>query len=157
MRYNTIKHNDIANAPGVCVSIYLQGCPHHCPGCFNPETWSFSGGKLWSEEAMDEVLTALTANGIRRDLCILGGEPLCPENLHLTEMIAATVKSYYPEVKIYIWTGYIYENLRDPAYERLWESIDVLIDGPFIEAERDLTLHMRGSRNQRIIDIKKNI
>ena len=157
MRYNTIKHNDIANAPGVCVSIYLQGCPHHCPGCFNPETWSFSGGTPWSEEAMDEVLTALTANGIHRDLCILGGEPLCPENLPLTEMIAATVKSYYPEVKIYIWTGYVYENLRDSAYERLWNSIDVLIDGPFIEAERDLTLHMRGSRNQRIIDIKKNI
>lgn len=157
MRYNTIKHNDIANAPGVCVSIYLQGCPHHCPGCFNPETWSFSGGTPWSEEAMDEVLIALTANGIHRDLCILGGEPLCPENLPLTEMIAATVKSYYPEVKIYIWTGYVYENLRDPAYERLWNSIDVLIDGPFIEAERDLTLHMRGSRNQRIIDIKKNI
>ena len=147
MRYNTIKHNDIANAPGVCVSIYLQGCPHHCPGCFNPETWSFSGGKHWSEEAMDEVLTALTANGIHRDLCILGGEPLCPENLPLTEMIATTVKSYYPEVKIYIWTGYVYENLRDPAYERLWHSVDVLIDGPFIESERDLTLHMRGSRN----------
>ena len=147
MRYNTIKHNDIANAPGVCVSIYLQGCPHHCPSCFNPETWSFSGGKPWSEEAMDEVLTALTANGVHRDLCILGGEPLCPENLPLTEMIATTVKSYYPEVKIYIWTGYVYENLRDPAYERLWHSVDVLIDGPFIESERDLTLHMRGSRN----------
>lgn len=154
MRFATIKLNDAANAPGIAVSIYLQGCPHHCVGCFNPETWSFTGGKEFTMETLNEIIEGLTANGIERSLCILGGEPLCPENEFLTHLIISSVKEKLPNVKVYIWSGYTYEELQSRNDERLkqiFEFTNVLIDGPYIEALRDITLPMRGSSNQNII------
>lgn len=155
MRYNTIKKNDIANGPGVGVSVFLQGCPHHCPGCFNKETWDFNGGQDFTQNTLNEILTSLKVNGINRHLSILGGEPLCEENAPLTDLIIGTVHKDMPDVKIYIWTGYLYEELEASSntyIQHILHTIDCLIDGPFIEAEKDLTLHMRGSRNQRIIN-----
>lgn len=111
MKYADIKFNDVANCPGVAVSFYTQGCPHLCPGCHNPETWVFNGGKEFTQETMDSILQGLTANNIQRSLCILGGEPLCPENEFLTYLVISTVKKKLPETKIYIWTGYLYEDL----------------------------------------------
>ena len=157
MKYATIKDNDIANGPGVGVSVFLQGCERHCEGCFNPETWDFEGGQEFTQDTLRHIINALTANGIKRHLSILGGEPLHPNNLFLTQLIISTVKQELPETKIYIWTGYTIEELRkstSKALQYILSTADVLIDGPYIEAERDITLPMRGSRNQRIIPLK---
>lgn len=159
MRYATIKYNDVANAPGVNVSIYLQGCPHHCPKCFNPETWNFNGGLEFTSETLDSIIQGLSANNIKRDLCILGGEPLCAENAFLTALIIKEVKVHYPDIKIYVWTGYIYENLlKNPTHPQInyiLDTIDVLVDGPYVDELRDITLKMRGSSNQRIIELRE--
>lgn len=154
-KYNTIKYNDVANAPGISISIYLQGCPHHCKNCFNPETWDFNGGQDLTEELLNDLFeNKINENGIKRSLCILGGEPLCEENELTTLTLASMAKKH--DIDVYVWTGYILEELEktDFLFE-LFENIDYLIDGPFIEEEKDLTLKMRGSRNQRVIDIKK--
>lgn len=157
MRYAGLNKNDFTAAPGVSVTFYTQGCPHHCPGCHNPETWDFEGGKEFTPEVIDEILEALTANNIMRSLAIQGGEPLCVENEFLTLLIVKTVKEKFPDVKIYIWTGYYFNSLPNTPYiKQILELTDCLIDGPYIEDERDITLPMRGSRNQNIIYFDNN-
>lgn len=154
MRYADIIYNDIVAGDGLCVSFYAQGCPHHCPGCHNPETWSFDGGKEFKPDLIDDILKGLTAQDIERSFCILGGEPLCGENLFLTTLLVKTIKEQKPDTKIYIWTGYTYEELiksTSPHMKIILDNIDVLIDGPFIQEERDITLALRGSKNQRIL------
>lgn len=156
-RYNSINYNDTANAPGFAVSIYLQGCPHHCKGCFNPETWDFNGGQEFTDKLLKNIKEKLYANGIKRSLCILGGEPLHEKNLEVLTNIIATIPN---EIKIYVWTGYTLEELvakEDLRINWILNHIDYLIDGPFIEEERDITLKMRGSRNQRIWDLNNKI
>ena len=158
MRYAGLDKNDFTAAPGVSVSFYTQGCPHRCPGCQNPETWDFDGGKSFTPQILEEIITALTANGIKRNLCILGGEPLCEENEFLTHLVISQVKEKLPDVKVYVWTGFLYENLlkfQTPRTEKILSMTDVLIDGPYVEALRDITLPMRGSSNQRIIELTK--
>lgn len=157
MRYAKIKKNDIANTPGICVSVYLQGCDKHCKGCHNPETWDFNGGYEFTADTLNEIITALTANGVNRSLAILGGEPLHQRNLELTLFIITGVKTVLPSTKIYIWTGYKYEDLlqrTDEFTKTILEYTDTLIDGEFILEQRDITLKMRGSANQRIIKLK---
>lgn len=154
MRYADIIYNDIVAGDGLCVSFYTQGCPHHCPGCHNPETWNFDGGKEFKPDLIDDILKGLTAQDIERSFCILGGEPLCGENLFLTTLLVKTIKEQKPDTKIYIWTGYTYEELiksTSPHMKIILDNIDVLIDGPFIQEERDITLALRGSKNQRIL------
>ena len=158
MRYSGLIKNDITAAPGICVSFFTQGCPHHCPGCHNPETWDFNGGKEFTNDSLNEIIEALTAQNIQRDLCIMGGEPLCGENAFLTRLVIQEVKKHVPGAKIYIWSGYTYEELKQSGNPHIVNSLrlaDVLIDGPYIEAERDITLSMRGSRNQRVIDLSE--
>lgn len=158
MRYAGIIKNDIAAGKGVNVTFFVQGCPLHCPGCHNPQTWNFEGGKNFSGETMNEILLALNANEVKRNLSIMGGEPLCVENLFLTSMIIMNVKQKYPDIKIYLWTGYTYEELlkrREQKLIYILDNIDYLIDGPYIESERDITLAMRGSRNQRILNMRE--
>lgn len=113
MKYAGLIKNDVAAAPGICVTFYTQGCPHHCPGCHNPETWSFDGGKEFTPQTLQEIKDALVANGIHRDFCIMGGEPLCKENLFLTWDLISEVRSFDPTIHIAIWTGYTYEELLD--------------------------------------------
>lgn len=155
MRYAGIIPNDLSAAPGVCVSVFTQGCPHHCPGCHNPETWDFEGGKEFEGTAIDRILNYLQANGVQRDLCIMGGEPLCPENQFLTLLICNVVKERLPDTKIYIWTGYVLEDLtKDPTTNKINQILDktyAIIDGPYIKSQRDVTIPMRGSRNQRVL------
>lgn len=158
MRYAGITYNDVLAAPGISVSVFLQGCPFKCKGCHNPETWDFNGGKEFTPEVLDSIKTAITANGIKRSLCIMGGEPLCPDNRFLCQLIIAEVKKKYPDVPVYVWTGYRYEDLLqqdDPHIKCILENTDCLIDGPYVEQLRDITLKMRGSRNQRIIYLKE--
>lgn len=158
MRYAGINKNDFSAAPGTCVTFFTQGCPHRCAGCHNPETWDFNGGKEFTVDTLQELLTAMTANGIHRDLCIMGGEPLCPENQFLTKLVIKTIKDNLPDTKVYIWSGYTYAQLQNnDGAAQILELCDVLIDGPFVMEERDVTLFMRGSTNQKIINLKENI
>lgn len=158
MRYAGIIKNDIAAGEGVNLTFFVQGCPFHCEGCHNPQTWAFDGGKEFTNDTLIEIINGLKANGVHRNLSIMGGEPLCQENLFLTSLIINYVKERLPDIKIYVWTGYTYEQLLDRHEQKLkWilNNIDYLIDGPFILAERDITLAMRGSRNQRILNMKE--
>lgn len=159
MRYAGINYNDMYAAPGVSVTLFTQGCPHHCEGCHNPETWDFNGGKEFTPEVLRKIVAGLTKNGIKRSFCIMGGEPLCEQNTLLTLMTIQYVKQRLPEVKIYLWTGYYYEELLkspDPKIPLILKEVDVLIDGPFVKPLRDITLKMRGSSNQNIINLKEN-
>ena len=162
MKYAGLILNDFNAAPGVSVSFYTQGCPHRCQGCHNPQTWDFDGGKEFDTEVLKQIIEGLTANGIERSLCIMGGEPLCEENQFLVSLIIDNVKEKLPKTKIYIWTGYTYEGLSKVSGSKLKNILSktyCIIDGPYIEAERDITLPMRGSRNQNIIylDNSKNL
>lgn len=160
MRYASINFNDITAAPGLCVTVFLQGCPHHCPGCHNPTTWDFNGGEEFTAETMSAIIEGLNAQNIQRNLCIMGGEPLAPQNTFLTNMIINEVKLRYPDIKIYVWTGYTYEEIQllcDSHVKHILEQADYLIDGRYIEELRDITLEMRGSSNQRIIDLKEKL
>lgn len=158
MRYAGLIENDFSAAPGVSTTLFTQGCPFHCPGCHNQHTWDFNGGKEFTPEVLDNIIKALTANGIQRNLCIMGGEPLCEENIPLTYLVISQVKEKLQGIKIYIWTGFIYENLlknQDPELQKILGMTDILVDGPYIESLRDITLPMRGSSNQRIIELTK--
>lgn len=136
MKYAGIIKNDLSAAPGISVSFFTQGCPHHCKGCHNPETWDFDGGKEFTYDVLNEVIDALTANGVKRSLSILGGEPLCEENVFLTLLLIKTVKERLPNTKIYIWTGYYYDELikrsSDSHLKAILDYTDYLIDGPYI-------------------------
>lgn len=160
MRYSGIIYNDTAAAPGVCLTFFTQGCPHHCKGCHNPETWDYEGGQRFTNDVLEDIIRGLHANGVNRTLCIMGGEPLCDRNIFLIALLIQQVKIKYPNQKIYLWTGYTYEELvkrQDNKTKYVLSNIDCLIDGPFIEELRDTTLQMRGSSNQRIIYPKEII
>lgn len=148
IRIADINKNDVINGQGICVSVWTQGCPHHCKGCHNPESWSFSGGyEVDENEIIEKILQYLVENGVQRNLSILGGEPLCIENINFTITLLAKAKEKYPSIKTFVWTGYCMEKFS----KEILENIDVLIDGPFILEERDITLKLRGSKNQRIL------
>ena len=155
-----LNKNDFVNGDGVCVSLFLQGCPFHCKGCHNPETWNPNGGiERFPEVLIYEIINAIAENGIQRNLSILGGEPLDTEEKRdfLTKLIKE-VKKEYPNIKIFLWTGYIYEDIKnDENLQYIFNNLDILIDGPFQIEDRDITLWLRGSRNQRLIDMKETI
>lgn len=158
MRYSGLIRNDLAAAPGISVTFFTQGCPHKCKGCHNPETWSFEGGKEFTPKVLNEIYEALCANRVERSFSIMGGEPMCEENLFLTCLVLQNVRLRYPDIKVYLWTGYYYEELlkmSDPKVKLILDMVDVLIDGPYEESKRDITLKMRGSSNQNIIELKE--
>ena len=156
MRIAGIDYNDTAAAPGISLTVYVSGCEHRCPGCHNPEAWDFNYGTEWGYDTLSNIIKGLTANGIKRSFCIMGGEPLHPRNRKETYILLSVVKDYDPDIPVWIWTGYIYEDLlleaeTDRALELILHEADVLVDGPYIQEQRDITLKARGSRNQRII------
>ena len=155
VRYADLNKNDFINGEGVSVSLWVQGCPHHCPGCHNSEQWNFEGGKYINNQLLiEEIFTALTENGIQRNFSVLGGEPLAPQNINDTWEILWHVKRKFPDIKTYVWTGYTLEELYklyESSKETLLENVDVLIDGRFELKQRDITLKLRGSSNQRIL------
>ena len=153
MRYAGIIKNDFSAAPGTSVTFFTQGCPHRCEGCHNPKTWDFEGGEEVTHDTILEVIEAITANGLHRNLCIMGGEPLCPENQFLTNLIINSVKEKLPDTKIYLWTGYCLEDLdmSNNRIKSILEQVDCIIDGPYDKTKRDVSLFMRGSSNQRIL------
>ena len=155
-RISTIKPNDIANGKGIVVSVWFQGCPFHCKGCHNPQTWNFNDGEEFTQEHIDKVLGYMEVNNINRNLSILGGEPLCPPNVEGALELCRVFKEKYPNKIIYLWTGYTLEEFNDIQMEVL-RYIDVLIDGRFEIDKRNLSLKFRGSSNQRVIDVKKTL
>ena len=153
MRYSSIIPNDVVNGEGVCVSFFVQGCPHHCPGCFNEETWDFEGGKEYTSELKWEIIKLISENGITRNFSILGGEPMALQNLKMTLEVVDAVRHAYPSITIFLWSGYTLEELlgrQEDTTNAILDDIDVLIDGPFIEEEKNLDLKLRGSNNQHI-------
>lgn len=154
MRYAKINPNDVANGEGICVSLFVQGCPHRCKGCFNSETWDFEGGFEFTDREMNYILEALGLFKIQKNFSILGGEPLAPGNRETVLEIIKEVRKYYKGIKIYVWTGYYLESIaNEPNIKEIISLADYIIDGPFEEDKKDLTLKLRGSSNQRIWDL----
>ena len=140
MRYAGIIKNDVAAGEGVNVTFFVQGCAQHCPGCHNPETWDFDGGYEFTQDTLNDIIKALKANGVQRNFSILGGEPLHENNLFLTNLVITEIRKVYPDIKIYLWTGYIYEDLIDKQekiLQNILQNINYIIDGPFIKEQRD--------------------
>ena len=153
MRYNKIRKMDISNGPGIRVSIFMQGCSFHCKDCFNSETWDFKAGKEFNDEVINKVLDLASLPHIV-GLSILGGEPMHPNNREGTIKLAKAFKKRYPNKDIWVWSGYLFDELKD--IEGL-SYIDTLVDGRFLLEKANPTLKFRGSSNQRIIDVKKSL
>ena len=153
MRYNTIRQLDIANGPGCRISIFVQGCTFNCPGCFNTVARDFEGGKEFTDQTM-QLLLELAEPSHVSGLSILGGEPLHPRNREEVIRLVRKFKEKYPDKTVWLWTGYLIEEV----FEDLVDSeIDVVVDGKFVEALKDLRLKYRGSSNQRIINLKETL
>lgn len=150
MNYAAIKNLDIANGPGVRVSLFVSGCRNNCPGCFNKEAQDFNYGQKFTNETWLEIKEMLDNPNIA-GLSILGGDPFEPENLATVGTICEMVRIFYPDKTIWVWTGYRYEDL---AHMSIMNNIDVLVDGRFVERLKDLRLAYRGSSNQRVIDVQ---
>ena len=153
MRYNKIRKMDIADGPGVRVSIFLQGCTFHCKNCFNPETRDFKGGEEFTDEVIQEVLDLCDKEHIS-GLSILGGEPMHPLNIKGTIRLAKAFKERYPDKTIWSWTGFLIDNIVD---KEVLNYLDVLVDGQYQDELRNPSLKWCGSENQRVIDVKKTL
>lgn len=154
MRYNKIRKMDISNGEGIRVSIFMQGCTFNCKNCFNPETHDFKGGKKFTDETIEQVLE-LCADEHIAGLSILGGEPMHPDNIEGTTLLAKRFKEKFPNKNIWVWSGFKFEEyLKD---KEVLKYIDVLIDGQYVDELRDPTLKWRGSSNQRVIDVQKSL
>jgi len=151
MNYAEIKKVDIANGPGVRVSLFVSGCRNHCKGCFNPETWDFDYGRPFTRATEDEIIKALRPSWIQ-GLSILGGEPTEEENAAVLIPFLKRVRAALPDKDIWLYSGYTYDSLRD---KEILSLADVLVDGPFLLEQKDAGLAFRGSRNQRIIDLRE--
>ena len=153
MKYAAINGNDLINGEGISVSFWTQGCPHRCPGCHNAGLWAFDEGiDRKPSEIFAEIKMKMEANGIDRNFSILGGEPLCEENINVTVAVAAYVRAHYPKAKIFLWTGYNLDlDSTDVGLRMVFDLVDVIIDGPYKQEERDITLKLRGSKNQRLL------
>lgn len=152
MNYGKLNSHDIANGPGVRVSLFVSGCEHYCKGCFNSEAWDFDYGKVFTAKTFSRILKLLDDDHIS-GLTVLGGEPLNPRNQHIVTTVCRLVKEKFPDKDIWVYTGYDYDMVKDHA---IMNFIDVLVDGPFIEDLKDISLKFRGSSNQRIIDVKES-
>lgn len=156
MNYADIRPIDVANGPGIRVSLFVSGCPHHCEGCFNPETWDFGYGKPFGEAQIQEILAALGKPYIH-GLSLLGGEPLAPANQADVLALIRRVREVFPQKDIWCYSGYQYEDLMAGTVgtqsRPLVEALDVLVDGPFILERKNLSIRFRGSDNQRLIDV----
>ena len=153
MRYNKIRKMDISNGPGIRVSVFMQGCTFHCKNCFNEETWDFKGGNEFNDDIIKYILNLCDNTGIA-GLSILGGEPLHPKNIDGTTKLAKEFKNRYPDKNIWIWSGFLFENLKD---KEILKYIDVLVDGKYEYKLYNPKLKWCGSSNQRVIDIKETL
>lgn len=169
MRYAQIRSMDISNGEGVGVSLFVQGCDRHCFNCFNSETWDFNGGKEWTEEIKNKFMKLIDRPYIRR-ISILGGEPLEEQNLDDVLSLIKEIRISFPEKTIWLYTGYSYseifrgqssclsqEGLNNFKRREIIKQCDVLVDGEYIDEQKDLSLKFRGSKNQKVINVKETL
>lgn len=178
MRYASIRSLDISNGEGVGVSLFVQGCDRHCFNCFNPDTWDFNGGKEWTKETKNKFIKLIDKPYINR-ISVLGGEPLAEQNLNEVLPLIKEIRISFPEKSIWLYTGFRWEelimydsynsfiplesNLRKDIYElyikrhQIIELCNIVVDGEYIDEQKDLTLKWRGSKNQRVIDVQQSL
>lgn len=163
MNYGEIKKTDISNGEGVRVSLFVSGCTHHCRGCFNRETWDFAYGEPFTAATQQEIIRLLKPDYIS-GLSVLGGEPFEPVNQRELLPLLRQVKEQYPEKNIWCYTGYLFDRdllgesrARCEATDEMLSLTDVLVDGEFIQEQKNISLRFRGSENQRIIDVQKSL
>jgi anaerobic ribonucleoside-triphosphate reductase activating protein len=160
MNYGQVYYNDVANGVGCRTALFVSGCTHHCKGCFNEVTWDFDYGEVYTKEVEDEIIESLKPSHID-GLTILGGEPMEVRNQKEIRPLLERIKREVPRASIWIYSGYLWEELTDPDNKRchsedtkaILSMIDVLVDGEFMEDKRNLMLRFRGSENQRVIDV----
>ena len=164
MNFGEIKNCDIANGLGCRVSLFVSGCTHHCKGCFNAQTWDFNFGEKFTEKTENYILDLLKPSYIR-GLSLLGGEPFEPENQKVLLPFLKKVKSLFPDKTVWCYSGYLFEEIVGEKKARcttdiskdMLSLIDVLVDGKFVESQKDIRLKFRGSSNQRIIDVQNSL
>jgi anaerobic ribonucleoside-triphosphate reductase activating protein len=176
MRFASMRNLDISNGEGVGVSLFVQGCDRHCFNCFNPDTWDFNGGKEWTEETKNKFIKLIDRPYINR-ISVLGGEPLAEQNLDEVLSLIKEIRISFPEKTIWLYTGFCWNDIMcsfaglqadcvvlDKKDIEAWEkrrkiifNIDVLVDGEYIDEQKDLSLKFRGSKNQRVIDVKQSL
>ena len=173
MRFASMRNLDISNGEGVGVSLFVQGCDRHCFNCFNSETWDFNGGKEWTEKTKNKFMELIDKPYINR-ISVLGGEPLAEQNLDEVLSLIKEIRISFPDKTIWLYTGYDFDLLNSKYNEykytpfaanadewlTRWEiisNVDVLVDGEYIDEQKDLTLKWRGSKNQRVIDVKQSL
>lgn len=154
MKYNKIRKMDIADGPGVRVSIFMQGCSFNCKNCFNQETHDFNGGKEFTDETINRVLE-LCDNDYIEGLSILGGEPMHPSNIEGTTKLAKAFKEKFPNKNVWAWSGFLFD--RDLKNKEVLNYLDTLVDGQYVDELRDPTLKWKGSSNQRVIDVQESL
>ena len=167
MRYAGIIKDDTAAGPGLCVTFFTQGCPHRCAGCHNPETWDFNSGRVFDDNAKKELFDALDKPYIQ-GITFSGGHPLDNKNVDDVYLLIKEIKEKFPTKDIWLYTGYTWDQIFTPEWmdmfnvNNIYRKIavamcDVIVDGPYIEEQRDITLKFRGSKNQRLIDVKETL
>lgn len=175
MRFASMRNLDISNGEGVGVSLFVQGCDRHCFNCFNPDTWDFNGGKEWTEETKNKFIKLIDRPYINR-ISVLGGEPLAEQNIDEVLSLIKEIRISFPKKTIWLYTGFEWNSLMakicqptfpDEKFEhdrnihmkiqKIISNVDVLIDGEYIDEQRDITLKWRGSSNQRVIDVKQSL
>lgn len=169
MRYADYYDCDICNGNSVGMSLFVSGCPIHCPGCFNADIWDFNSGKEWTQEVEEKFLDLVGRDYIKR-VSFLGGSPLCEENVFDVSQLIGKIRERYPDKEIWVYTGYTWETINtEISIDNLDKSIvyasrmfvlnniNVLVDGQFLSNEKDISLAFRGSRNQRIIDVQESL
>lgn len=176
MRFASMRNLDISNGEGVGVSLFVQGCDRHCFNCFNPDTWDFNGGKEWTEGTKNKFIRLIDRPYINR-ISVLGGEPLAEQNLDEVLSLIKEIRISFPEKTIWLYTGFCWNDIMcsfaglqadcvvlDKKDIEAWEkrrkiisNIDVLVDGEYIDEQKDLSLKFRGSKNQRVIDVKQSL
>ncbi len=176
MRYSSMRNLDISNGEGVGVSLFVQGCPFHCKNCFNSDTWDFNGGKEWTEEVKDKFMKLIDRPYIKR-VSFLGGECLAEQNLDVVLDLIKEIRISFPEKTIWLYTGFCWNDIMcsfaglqadyvvlDKKDIEAWEkrkkiisNVDILVDGEYIDEQKDLSLRFRGSKNQSVIDVKQSL
>ena len=157
MRYALIREMDITNGNNIGVSIFVQGCDFHCKGCFNPETWDYDGGKIFTNKTFNKIVEISNKPYIKR-LSVLGGEPLSDKNIVDMYSFLESYKKVFPNKEVWLYSGYKFEDIKTNSNKnRILQYIDILIDGQFVEELKDLSLYYRGSSNQRVIDVNESL
>lgn len=175
MRYSSMRNLDISNGEGVGVSLFVQGCPFHCKNCFNSDTWDFNGGREWTEKTKDKFMKLINRPYIKR-ISFLGGECLAEQNLDEILSLIKQIRISFPEKTIWLYTGFEWNSLMskicqptfpDEKFEhdrnihmkrqKIISNVDVLVDGEYIDEQKDLSLKFRGSKNQRVIDVRQSL